>query len=88
MVTDIILSKGQVVILRGSSTSGLAEAASTNTVYFGYVYNVCSTSDSGLLGMNVIFDSRGATQILDSSNPQAEYYIIEEKNIIGTELPA
>ena len=88
MVTDITLSKGQVVVLRGSSTSGLGEAPSTNTVYFGYVYKTCSTSDSGLLGTNVLFDSRLATQFIDNSAPQSEYYIVEEKNIIGTEPAA
>lgn len=79
-IANAILQKPKVVILLGSSGSGI----SANSFLFGLVYNIYQTSNSFAINDSVMFNPQKATQISDSTG--SNYYLIDESELFFKEV--
>lgn len=80
-LSDIILQKGQVIVLPGISGSGVFPI--DPNLGFGVVQYACSTSDKTTAGSYVMYDKRNGKQLMYGSTI---YMLIDEQHITGSEV--
>jgi len=83
-LTDIILQKGEIVVILSNSSLGVAEAGVA--LNFGIVQNVNDLCDTVAIGDSVWFDITNAVPFMIISGQK--FYRVKETDISGVEYIA
>jgi len=82
-LTDLILSKGKVIVLLSASGNDIVATSWGKALNFGSVQRVYETSDKTTVGDSVMFDVNQSTPFTIISGNV--FYLIDEKDILFTE---
>ena len=82
-LSDLILKKGEVVVLLSASINDIVAADGGVALSFGTVQRVFETSDKTTVGDSVMFNIKSATPFMVISGNT--FYLIKEDDIRFTE---